>query len=137
MKNFENELLTRAFLILMAMAAQGETITYKDLAFLLGLPSTQLNCGQRSALQRLLDLMIVISIKRNLPLLPLIVVRRDTGQPGVGIDPVIRALGAATPAELSDPKTRLEFVRVEQQRAFNYCRHAANDDRFVVRALGS
>ncbi|MCW5669387.1 MAG: hypothetical protein KIT86_06975 [Hydrogenophaga sp.] len=136
MKKSYEEVLNRAVLILMAIAAQGATITYKDLALLLGLPITGLNCGQRSELQRLLDLLIVIGIKRKLPLLPLIVVRRDTGQPGQGIEPVLRALGIATEADLADPVERAKLVKVEQQRAYYYCQHAANDNRYVIQAVG-
>lgn len=136
MLNSYEELLDRATLILTAVGARCGTITYKELALLLGIPTTGLNCGQRSELQRLLDLLIVICIKRKLPLLPLIVVRRDTGQPGLGIEPVLRALGIATDADLADPVERAKLVRVEQQRAFYYCLNAANDDRFVIQALG-
>ena len=37
------QLLTRALLILMQIGAMGSTITYKELAIMLGLPTTRLN----------------------------------------------------------------------------------------------
>ncbi len=137
MHDMHLETLKRAILILMAIAARGKTITYKELALALGLPVAGLNFGERSALQRLLDLLMVICFKRELPLLPLCVVRADTGQPGEGLGPVLQALNVIKEAEWIDPIERKEMVKVEQQRALHYCQNAQNDDRFVHKALGS
>lgn len=132
---FSNQMISTTLLILMQLGASVGTISYKELAALLGLPTTRLNCGERSELNQLLDLLIIISIKRGIPLLSLLVVRADTGQPGVGLDRVLRTLDCAKGVDFTNAADRASFVKAEQARAKYYCQAAANDDKFVVQAL--
>jgi len=116
-------------------AAKSQPISYGDFATRLEMPKKGLNRGLEHDLCRSLAEVTDQCIERGLPLFPLMVVRKDTGMPGRGVDEALVAAGIATKAELADPKKRAEVISLEQERVRQYCQLAANDEKLVVRLL--
>jgi len=110
---------TKAHLML---AATEDLINYCDLAARLGMPKRGLNRGRDSLLGRCLAEVTKQCVDRELPLFSVLVIRKDTGMPGRGIDAAFEAAGVATKAELADPQKRAQVVAREQDRARSYLR---------------
>jgi hypothetical protein len=126
------ELLKKLIEILSKLVAVGKTITYKELALLLGLPVNDLHRGRHSELTRLLDLLVMICTKREKPLLPMCVVRGDTDLPGDGLGRVLHALNIIHQSDWDDLAKRKQLVKAELQRAQRYYRRTRVDTRSAM-----
>jgi predicted ArsR family transcriptional regulator len=121
--------------LLLMLAASGNLMSYSDCATRLEMSKEGLYRSLDHDLYRFLADVMKQCSERGLPLFPLLVVRKDTGMPGRGVDKTLEALGIATKAELADPKTRAMLMAAQQERVRQYCRLAANDEKLVARLL--
>lgn len=133
--NTNNVVSNREVKLHLMVAANGEPISYGDLVTRLEMSKQGLNRGLDHDLCRSLMDVTKQCIERGLPLFPVMVVRKDTGMPGRGIDKALEELGIATKAELADPKKRAQLIALEQERVRQYCKLAANDEKLVARLL--
>ena len=112
-------------LILLAAGYRNARVTYGALARETGLPRSGLNCGKKHVLHQYLRRIGDECRSRRLPSLDFMVVRKDTRQPGRGVDHRIKERTQCTDADLADFEKRQQLVEGLQNEVHDYCLHAA------------